>query len=183
MRRLCIIMAFVINAFIAFSQVATYKSENGNVVNMSSTPSCTFFQINGNDPFSMVVTGINNGWYVYFSPAGSIWVSVDLQNLSVVSGNPPTTEMFKLTNISGTPGGGGGAVPSAPTQYQSGRSQAQIQYDITKTQGRISDNERILGDLQRNNQSVTLWPSYQRMIREDRDRLYQLQQELANASY
>lgn len=181
MKKLFVIMVFILNATFVFSQISTYKSENGYIVNMSATPNYTMFQINGNEPFSMTMSGINNGWYMYLSPTGNICLSLDLQHLMIISGNPPSQLLFKLVNVSS--GSSSYSMPSTPNQYQSGRNRYQIQNDINKTQERISDNERILGDLQERNQSVTLWPTYQRLIREGRDRLYQLQRELSSADY
>lgn len=181
MKRLFIIMALLTNAWFAFSQIATYKSNNGHVVNMAVTSSYTMFQLDGNNPFTLVMSGVSNGWYMYSFASGTIGVSLDLQNLVIVTANPPTQLLFKLVTFSS--GSTSPSMPSVPGQYQSHRSRSQIQYDINKTEARIEDNERILKGLQDRNESYTLWPTYQRLIREDRDRLYQLQQELINADY
>lgn len=177
MKRLCVIMMFLLNAIFVFSQIATYKSENGHVVNVSVTPSYTMFQIDGNEPFSMTMGGMSNGWYMYLSPTGNICVSVDLQSLMIISGNPPSQLLFKLANMSSGPSDY--TMPSTPNQYQSGRSKAQIQTDINHT-------ERLMNDArsnQSNDQSISGQIGYNGIIQRYEQRLRELYQELSNASY
>ncbi|MEG2599632.1 MAG: hypothetical protein RSA66_09185 [Muribaculaceae bacterium] len=66
---------------------------------------------------------------------------------------------------------------------QSGRSIAQIDADIDKTQRLLESNRESLQRLEESNSSVTLWPQYQRMIQQCEDRLEKLYQERYSAQY
>lgn len=70
---------------------------------------------------------------------------------------------------------------SEPAHQLSGRSRSQVQADIDRQTKLNYSNRQKLSDLQRNNQSQTLWPQYNKMIIEGEQRLTQLQKELIYA--
>lgn len=164
-------------------QVAMYQSQNGTTAQVTVVTNGIMMQLNQEQPFFLPASGMQNGWFYYATQAGGAMFSADMQKMVLVTFNPAATTEFNLTGFSG--GGVNYAVPGGDT-YQpmsSGRSRSQIEYDIRKTQQLLDDNKRNLKNLQDNNQSYTLWPTYQRMIRENESRLLQLQQELRNADH
>lgn len=170
-------------AQIKAQQVATYQSQDGTMAQVAVVSNGIMMQLNQQQPFFLPATGMQNGWFYYATQAGGAMFSADMQKMVLVTFNPAATVEFNLIGFSG--GGATYSVPGGDT-YQpmsSGRSRAQIEYDIRKTQQLLDDNKRNLKNLQDNNQSYTLWPSYQRMIRENESRLLQLQQELRNAGH
>lgn len=70
------------------------------------------------------------------------------------------------------------------TSYSDGssRSRAEIVREINKYTEMLNDNKATLERLQENNESVTLWPSYQRMISQCEEKLYNLNLEYNTAS-
>ncbi|MCC8172036.1 MAG: hypothetical protein LIP00_09700 [Parabacteroides sp.] len=164
-------------------QVATYQSLDGTQAQVAVVSNGIMMQLDRQQPFFLPASGMQNGWFYYATQAGGAMFSADMQKMVLVTFNPAATVEFNLIGFSG-----GGAAYSVPdgNSYRpmsSGRSRAQIEYDIRKTQQLLEDNKRNLKNLQDSNQSYTLWPAYQRMIRENESRLLQLQQELRNADH
>lgn len=146
-------------------------AQNGITINLEGQ--IIFFPTN--------IMNINPDLYMYSNNAGGATITKDLSNLTIFTFNPPGKYDFDYVEIIGADS----SPQSNMQQYNnsnSGRSVTQIQNDIRKTEQRISSNEATLENLQDKNQSMTLWPSYQRMIQDDKNRLYQLQQELSRAT-
>jgi len=69
-----------------------------------------------------------------------------------------------------------------PQSGRTSRSRDDIATDINKTTQLLNDNEATLARLKNNNESVTLWPRYEEMIRQSNDRLYNLNIEYNSAT-
>lgn len=63
----------------------------------------------------------------------------------------------------------------------SGRASYDIERDIQRVEHEISDIESTLQRLKENNESVTLWPSYENMLAQYNERLENLKEELRNS--
>lgn len=161
------------------SQTLVYKNDAGNVAKVLISQSGINISIDQQNPFFLNSIGANNGFYLYSNSAGGAGITLDFKKLSITVYGVQGTADFVLIGTDGD----SSEYPQNNTQQYSGRSINQIQNDINSTRKRLSDNENTLRNLQEKNQSMTLWPSYQRMIQNDENRLNQLQQELRNAKY
>lgn len=186
MKRLLLsfVMLFVA-LFVCAQQVLTYVSEDNHTVKVSATSTCTYFQIDNQQPFALQVTGVSNGMFLYATPAGGIAISSDMQTLMITTYNPSGTMVFTLqeSSLSGYQGEtvnsySGYGYGSQSNNY-SGRSRAQIEYDINKT-------ERYMNDAisnRENTSSYSLKVQYNSIISNYESRLEELYRELANAPY
>lgn len=172
-------LAFVPVHLIAQSVI--YQNESGQRLIITLTQTGVILNIGGQSvhlPTNTMNTDPN--FFYYTSNGGGISISKDFQSLTLITFNPPTRTDFKFVEI----------IDANNTYYpqpnyvpqnsprSSTRSISQIQTDIQETKKRIREMEETLDGLQKRNQSMTLWPSYQRMIQEERNRLSQLEKEL-----
>lgn len=114
-------------------------------------------------------------WYFNFFLPTSIQES-DTQSTSKVSASDPA-EVQSYPNVDMSSFGD----EDSGASKRPGRSIAQIDADIDKTQRLLESNQESLQRLEDSNSSVTLWPQYQRMIQQCEDRLEQLSQERISA--
>lgn len=179
MNKLCVaFLLTLVNAFSICAQIATYGSPDGHYVYMNVGPSCTVFQIDQNQPFTMVMNGVKEGWFMYSSPAGGIMVSGNMQQLAIITFNPPAKKIFKLINISSSGGTDYNSYNNG-NSYHSGRSRSQIQADINHI-------ERLMQDAKHSqslDNSISGNIGYNGIIQKYEQMLRDLYQELNAASY
>lgn len=179
--KLVFVLIFVFIPAHTVAQSIIYKNESGQRIIVTLMQTGVILNIRGQSvhlPINTMNTDPN--FFFYTNHGGGVSISKDFQSLMLITFNPPTRTDFKFVEI----------IDAKDTYYpkqnyvpqnlpkSSTRNISQIQADIQKTKRRIIEMEETLNGLQERNESMTLWPPYQRMIQEERNRLSQLEKEL-----
>ncbi len=182
MKTLIFIIVALTSTLNSIAQSILYQNDSGQKAIVTLGQNGITLNLEGQVVFLPTnVMNTNPNFYMYSNNGGGAMITKDLDKLTVITFNPAGRYDYSYVSTINS-----NSYPQNNTQQynnsNNGRSMTQIQNEIRKTEQRIRDNEATLKNLQDNNQSMTLWPTYQRMIQDDRNRLYQLQQELNGAT-